>query len=460
MNIRIKDLFTPIVPESQFHTTFKHIIEWPGYEPARLMANEIFKDFKDVDGNFIQQFQTTGFDSRVFELYLFAFFSRSEYEVIQDYTRPDFLVKRDGITVVIEATTVNPSYGKDKTEYETKITPDKIKEKHNHELPIKFGSPLFSKLKKKYWVLEHCKNLPIVFAIEAFHEKQSLIYSDHAIVQYLYGLTDRHERTKEGELIIHYEKIEEHSSGEKVIPSNFFKQPDAEHISAVIFTNSGTWSKFSRMGFQKGYHRGNIKMIRQGTCYNDDPNSTNPLRFQYDLDDPSIIESWGEGIVVIHNPNALFPLPRYFIEGSAIHYIEDSDIKTDCLPFHPFGSMTFNNLLEDVHQAISAEMSPRFVNLLKYEFDEFKHAKKPGAELVTEEKEWFVDESRNVLGFVFRDRIDNDFGYIVLGRDENRNFRVIDVEANISSRDQARKRLFVAMEKFVRSGKEIFPQER
>lgn len=460
MNAKKKDLFAPIVPKSKLNHTFKYIKEWPGYEPARLMANEVFQNFKDVDGNMVEQFQTTGFDSRVFELYLFAFFSKSGCEVLQQYSRPDFLIRKDGITVAIEATTANPSHGKEKSEIETEITSDNIKEKHDHELPIKFGSPLFSKLKKKYWKLEHCKNIPIVFAIEAFHEKQSLIYSDHAIVQYLYGLKDRPKRNKEGKLIINYEKIEEHSVREKVIPSNFFGQPDAEYISAVIFTNSGTWAKFSRMGYQTGYHRGNIQIIRKGTCYKDDPNSVVPLNFLYDLDDPEIFETWGQGIVVMHNPNALFPLPRYFIQGSAIHYIENGRLETKCLPFHPFGSMTSVSFLEGVHQAITTDLSPKLVNLLKYEFDKFKPARKSGAELVTEEKEWFADKDYKIIGFIFRDRIDDDFGYIILRRDEDSVYRAIDVETDVISRDKARKMLFKAMENYARSGKNMFPQER
>jgi hypothetical protein len=452
----MRDLFNPIVAEEKLNPTFKMISRWPGSEPGRLMANKVFQNFKDTDGNFIEQFQTTGFDSRVFELYLFAFFSNSGYDVIQKYNSPDFLIRKDDITVAVEATTVNPAYGKDKSDIETKISHDKIDEKHDHELPIKFGSPLFSKLKKQYWELEHCKNIPIVIAIEAFHEKNSLVYSDHGIVQYLYGLKDKHRRNKQGKLIIEYENIEEHRLGEKIIPSNFFDQPDTEYISAIIFSNSGTWPKFSRMGYQSGYHRGNIQMVRQGTCYKDDPNSVVPLSFQYDLDNPPIIETWEQGLVVMHNPNALFPLPRYFIECSAVHYIENNVIKTECLPFHPFGSTTLNALLEDVHQAVTTDLSPSFVNLLKCEFDKFEFIRKPGPYSVTEEKEWYADNNRDILGYVFRDRIDDDYGYIVLGKDENGLFGTIDVEVDICDRNDARTGLFAAMEKFVKSKKKVF----
>ncbi len=443
----MKNLFYPVVAEDKLNPDFKKISSWPGAEPGRLMTNYIFQNYNDKDGNFIEQFQTTGFDARIFELYLFALFSNSGYEIIPDYARPDFLIKKDDITVAIEATTVNPSYGKNKTDIEAKITPDNVEIKHDHELPIKFGSPLFSKLNKKYWELEHCKNIPIVFAIEAFHEKNSFIYSDHGIAQYLFGLKDTHKRDKNGNLIIDYEEIIDHQFQEKTIPSNFFAQPCAEYISAVVFTNSGTWPKFSRMGYQAGYHRGNIMMIRQGTCYHDDRNSVSPLIFQYNLDDPVVDETWEQGLVVMHNPNALYPLPRYFLKCSAVHFFEDSKVKTECLPFHPFGSTTINSLLEDAHKAITVDINPNIVSLLKSEFENYKFERMPGPDSVTEEKEWFSDRNNNILGIVFRDKIDNDYGYLVLGKNENDFFSTIDVEINFEDRSTARNELYISMEK-------------
>jgi hypothetical protein len=275
----------------------------------------------------------------------------------------------------------------------------------------------------------------------------------------MYGLKDSPMRDKNGTLIIGYKTIEQHKSGEKAIPSNFFSLPGAEYISAVLFTNSGTWAKFNRMGYQAGYHRGNIQVIRQGMCYNDDDNSVEPLHFMYDLDDPMTIEDWGQGIEIIHNPNALFPIPRYFIKGSAIHFENNGKIMTECLPFHPFSSTTLTFLHEEVDHAISTQLKDNLVNLLKYEFDGFNHARQPGAENITEEKEWYADNDRNILGIVFRDTIDDDFGHLVLGADGDGIFRTIDVEAGIQNRSQARDELFKSMEKIIRSGQKVFPKD-
>ena len=188
-------------------------------------------------------------------------------------------------------------------------------------------------------------------------------------------------------------------------------------------------------------------MIRQGTCYHDDRNSVSPLIFQYNLDDPVVDETWEQGLVVMHNPNALYPLPRYFLKCSAVHFFEDSKVKTECLPFHPFGSTTINSLLEDAHKAITVDINPNIVSLLKSEFENYKFERMPGPDSVTEEKEWFSDRNNNILGIVFRDKIDNDYGYLVLGKNENDFFSTIDVEINFEDRSTARNELYISMEK-------------
>lgn len=66
-----------------------------------------YDTFHDADGNFVEQFQTHGFDARVFELYLQAYFETLDGHVERP-ARPDFLVTCGGVTVAVEATTSNP----------------------------------------------------------------------------------------------------------------------------------------------------------------------------------------------------------------------------------------------------------------------------------------------------------------------------------------------------------------
>jgi hypothetical protein len=104
-----RTLFDLVVPAERIGPDFEHLRTFPGDAPARWMFDDVYQSFKDPDGNFVEQFQTTGFSARCFELYLFAYLSRSGFGVDRSHANPDFLVSRDGLTVAVEATTVNPS---------------------------------------------------------------------------------------------------------------------------------------------------------------------------------------------------------------------------------------------------------------------------------------------------------------------------------------------------------------
>ncbi len=151
------------------------------------MLEDVFKTFKDPDGNFVEQFQTTGFDTRFFELYLHAYFSRSGYTIDRSFPNPDFLVELGGVRAGVEATTVNAStsgviakYGKKIEDLDETELPEYVR----NELPIRFGSALYSKLQKAYWDKPQCAGLPFVIAVEAFHDEGSLHFTDTALVDY------------------------------------------------------------------------------------------------------------------------------------------------------------------------------------------------------------------------------------------------------------------------------------
>src|SRR5690606_34334864 len=133
------------------------------------------------------------------------------------------------------------------------------------------------------WKLDHVKDNPLVFAIADFHDDQSMQWSSNALINYLYGVKHEFTRDKDGKLIISALKIEKHQVGDKVIPSGYFFQPDAENISAVLFSASGTISKFNRIGRQAGFGPDNIIMYRFGTHHDHDPNASLPKQFAYQV---------------------------------------------------------------------------------------------------------------------------------------------------------------------------------
>jgi hypothetical protein len=347
------DLFQPLDRLERLDDWFVSVATLPGYAPARAMARAVFAEFVDPDGNFVEQFQTSGFDSRTWELFLFAYLVDTGFTIDRTHTSPDFMCEKNGGVVAVEAVTANPSGGvAAPTTLEglkrlVQQPIDEVLRRIEHEQPIRLGSPLFSKLSRRYWELEHVGDVPLVFAIESFAAEDSLYLSDTGLGSYLYGLWAVPSRTVDGrELVVTHLPLGEHRDGDKVIPSGFFVQPDTEHVSAVLFGNTGTFAKFGRMAVQIGLGAEGVRMFRIGTYYDHDPNASEPLSFGYEVatrpTEWGFPETWGEGLSIFHNPNALHPINRSLFPNIAHHWLEDGQIVANIPPFHPFWSQTHN----------------------------------------------------------------------------------------------------------------------
>ena len=355
--IHPKDPFVPIVPSSRMNPLFWIVANMESHSPARGMIREVFRYYSDRDGNFIEQFQTTGFDARIWELYLHTYLNDCGFSLLPTVS-PDFLVSKSGEKVAIEAVTANPTQGLVKGELRNVYSSTKLfvppfdqilpqldgafDYKQEDFVPIKLGSALYSKLQKRYWESPSAEKLPMVLAIETFHEQASLHYTSSALATYLYGTRDTYIWDTKGTLVIVPQRVEKHSFAGKTIPSNFFSLPEAEHISAVLFSNSGTVSKFNRMGHQGPFHNPRITLLRFGECVNHDPNAVKPFRFYYQVGDPDWMEWWGQGLEMFHNPNAQFPIDHSLFPDIAHHRLKDGLIFTEGPPFQPFNSVTFN----------------------------------------------------------------------------------------------------------------------
>ena len=338
------DFFSPVVPESKMHPYFLVLRNSEAHLPAREILNLIAPHFHDVDGNFVEQFQTTGFDSRIWELYLHSYLAEEELFISRKYNAPDFIVEKYGEKIGIEAVIVgrkasNPArYFKLHPRQALNID---VRTEHENAMPIRFGSPLFTKLQKRYWELPQIENSPLVFAIADFHDDQSMTWSSTALINYLYGVKHDFHYDNSGKLVISPIQIEKHVLDGKEIPSGFFFQPDTENVSAVLFSASGTISKFNRMGRQAGFVHPDVRMIRFGSCHNHDENASLPNTFMYEVDESSS-ETWAEGISMFHNPNAKHPVPVELFPSAAHHSFSDGNVISFLPEFYPYSSMTWN----------------------------------------------------------------------------------------------------------------------
>lgn len=342
------DLFADIrKQEAELHPQYRVLRDELAYAPARGLICELQASFTDPDGNFVEQFQTFGFDSRTFELFVFAMLSHSGHSIDRTIDRPDFLITKDGITAAVEAVTANPATSGKIQPYQVfgdAVEGDGLATNLEHMVPVRLGSPLYSKLSMKYWELPHVKGRPFVLAIQDFHAPGSLATSSAPLTNYLYGFGQRWWHDDAGNLVIDYHEVAAHKRpGKSDIPSGFFRQAGAENVSAVLFCNSGTIAKFNRMGHQGDYKTRGVRMLRWGTRYQHDPNASMPIPFLYEVGAPEgHEETWGEGTVLIHNPYALYPLPQQWMGAAVEQTLSNDQVVTIALErFLPYMSQTY-----------------------------------------------------------------------------------------------------------------------
>lgn len=329
------DLFTPKIPEVDQHPNYTVLMGEARYEAARNLITEIANSFIDNDGHFEREFQSTNFHSRLWELYLHMYFHNAGLGRRDEHQSPDFELDVFGRKIFVEAVTVNPSRNPDRPDLDPPRSQEEIIDRLNDYMPIKFGSPLYSKLQKRYWDLQHVAGNPLVLAVHDYHNQNAMTWTRTALSEYLYGIRARNEN---GVVVV--QDIESHDWQGKTIPSGFFKQQDAVHISAVLFSNQATIPKFNRMGKIAGLGSADVKMIRQGLLYNPEPGALEPIPFSKDLDDEDYEESWSDGLIMFHNPNAALPIdPNDFPDISHISFVEGEFVGIH-QPYDVLGSIT------------------------------------------------------------------------------------------------------------------------
>jgi hypothetical protein len=353
-----RSLFKEIRPKAQLHPSFKLVASSPRNKSTRQLLTAAFGRFVDRDGNFVEQFQSFGFDNRTFELFVSELLHEEGFKIVGDNAQPDFIVEKDGVQLSIECSTTNRT---DKGDgriqpYEPTNELDSdiagIRDRSDNEIPIRLGGALRNKMlhrldkkrdPKAYWELPHVSGKPFILAIQAFHEHGSLGFSSAPVARYLYGIQQSPSWDAHGNLVITTQGVVDHSYlDKKNIKSGFFGLPHSENVSAVLWTNAGTIAKFTRMALAGEFPDPDVTMLRLGSMYDFGPNATTPLPFAYIVgDEDAPMETWGQEAVLLHNPSAKYPVPRGLFSGVAETVMENGApvdyLKGD---FNPYMSMS------------------------------------------------------------------------------------------------------------------------
>jgi hypothetical protein len=317
---RALKLFEPQVPPEKMGRVFKTLLDLH-VSPTRDELEEAYSRFTDVDGDFVTKFQTDALDARLFELFLFVLFEELGFERDVTHQRPDFVLSREGFSLCVEAVTANPPQDASRTAppadegFEEMVTrilkaaSEKQQAILAGEVRNRLGRPMLSKLKKKYWNLPHVAERPLVIAAQDFHGEGSLLLLGQPLGDFLYP--------------------------------DFFRRAGAEHVSAVMFVNSATASKFGRMRLQratKAYPT--VLMHRVGWYYPATVEGTSLALFNYWVGDPAWPESWLQGVTLFHNPDALQPLDRSVFRGAKQYLWDHGQLEIELPAFHPEASTT------------------------------------------------------------------------------------------------------------------------
>ena len=340
------NLFELIVEETKANQGFISLRDLAHYTGARQLMNDLYLRMGDPNGNFIRDFQSYGYHSRIFELSCFAHLESQGFNIDRSHPSPDFLVSIGKERVAIEAATSNPSVGLNTdislAGIDPKLPIEDVIEKSTNDFPIRMGNILLKKLQKRYWLNPNCQNIPIVLIVSPLYEPGSIFNIDDSLARYLYGGWDVFpEWVNYNGIYTHYVPIKSHVYEGRELETNFFSQPSSEHISAIIYSNSFTENKFVRMAIQMGLES-KFEAVKHGTCLSKDEDGEISIRdFEYRLkDETAPVETWFQGLTIFHNPNALFAVPDNLFKSTNVYKMVKGKLMRFPSDFHPLVSWT------------------------------------------------------------------------------------------------------------------------
>ncbi|AVJ27350.1 hypothetical protein [Achromobacter spanius] len=285
---------------------------------------ELYLAMPKPDANFASDMQTVNFDSRLWELYLFACFREMGIEVSQDVPSPDFKLVAGPLSAYVEAVTANPTEARDGSLPALKHAPADKTERLAGDAAARFAKTLRSKIQKDYHVLRHVRGLPFALALADFHGGSTMVWSREALPTYLYGKLPVVNESENGRYAVDepIDKLKGHD-----IKAGLFNEPEMRNLSAIMFSNACTMAKFNRMGVLAGLGVPGVKLRRKGILYDRTSGALEPIDFDMDVqsEEYQALWPWGEAwcveLEIYHNPGATHPFPFDLLPG-ATHWFE------------------------------------------------------------------------------------------------------------------------------------------
>jgi len=344
------------------------ILSGESHGPAQVAVEAAYLAMPSPGPNFVSDFQTQNFDSRLWELYLIAALREQGITVTQPHESPDFLIERQGHRCHIEAVTTHLPGEKLQGNQSPVHAPTDKRERILGQAAVRFAKTLRSKLQRSYHLLPHVIGQPFAIAMADFHAPSTMTWSREALPSYLYGLYAHAATSEEGRRAVG-EKVDV-LLGEQQIPAGLFRDAQYADLSAVVFSNAATLGKFNRMGYLAGVQPTKLRMARQGVLFDRTPGALEPLNFAFDILDERYAalwpwgEAWSQELEVYHNPLARHPIPFDLIPGATHWFEQNGEIVCSTMWENTVLSSVTHLIEVDPDDQEQAERYERFIRAL------------------------------------------------------------------------------------------------
>jgi hypothetical protein len=288
------------------------------------VLNDWATGFKDRDGKFVKEFQTT-FNACFWELYVNAVLREYKLSVDWRFASPDFTVTAPW-PFTIEATIASNADGSPPEHRRADARLPEDLNEFNRQAILRLSNSLVSKYRKfksHYARLAHVKGKPFVIALASFDRPHFYLECQRPLEALLFNYyvdEENYFANAPAESPIPRLFLPSvRKSDEAVIALGLFQNGGMPEVSAVLFSNCATWGKVRALSDDPNP---NIHF----TALRSNPHSPRPqvmkcLKCGYR-------ESLLDGLRVYHNPGALYPLdPAIFRNQDVfqVYYCHDRE---------------------------------------------------------------------------------------------------------------------------------------
>lgn len=267
-------------------------------QPALKVIQHLLKIHYDADGNYYGRLMSENHQAALWELYLKTAFTEYFFDVdknqqVASQSKADFCFHNRHEMIDLEATSINPRPEYQKNTLLFAIESGLTLEDIHNDSPIrksmleenyikKIKNKIKNKHKKAYF-----NNRPLVLAVADFSHQHAFVWFREAVMNAVYG-----NKTCKG----------------------LFDDDQYKKISAIVVSTFRVMDKFNRIGLLCGLADQSIRLFQQGKFF-DQSKGFHDLENEIIPWPPGchVKETWDEGLAVLHNPKALYPLKKdYF----------------------------------------------------------------------------------------------------------------------------------------------------